>query len=409
MKKLILFITFSMFVFIGCYAQNNWKPGTIFNTSGDTIRGFIDYRDSRSNSMQCFFRKEILSQTEVFQPNDISGYRFDEGEYFISKEVTIDSSTTTVFLEFILDGIVNLYHYKEDNDIFFIERDDNLYKLQNSTEIVKVYNRDYLYEKKEYIGLLTLLMQDGQMQTDINNSQLNAKSLIKISKKYHNQVCPDDECIIYERKNEVNVSFGVHFGTSVNSFNFAERFDTNYGLSNFVGCRVKFENLFDWAEKVSFTTEFSLQRFSKYKLTPKLGRSDITYNNENYVLHTDHQYLNALSELDVDLKIIALKVPVTVNYTFSQGKLKPYLSLGVLNTFILSENKNFIYHVFYNEFGSSVPKYMIGYTGRIGSDISINEKHTIYTEISFDYSSNNQTSELLFYNKMYSLTVGYTF
>lgn len=403
MKRITFFALSLILTVLNCNAQNNWKPGYIIENAGDTIYGFIDNRDSRSNSKQCYFRKEEQEETKTFEPKDISGFRFIDGKFFISKTVPSGDSTRRMFLEFIIHGQIDIFHYKDDGDYYFIEKDGQLFRLQNTSEIQKIDGILYEHEKKEYLGILNRVLQDADMRSEIDNSTLATKSLINVAKKYQELTCSDEQCIVYEKKDKIHVGWGLHFGKAVNTFNFGDRFVTNYNITSYIGCRFKFENVLDWAENVSFTTEITFQKFSKYELR------EINYN--ELVFYNDQRYiLNEGDKLNVDLKMTVLKVPITVNYVFSHRKVRPYINIGLSNAFVLAQNKDFIFSTFYTYFNKSVPIYSIlGFVGRAGCEFGFKNGHSIYFDIDLDYTQNSKCAVLIFTNKMYSLTLGYAF
>jgi hypothetical protein len=409
MKRLLNFTLITILTVLNCYAQNDWKPGYIIENSGDTIYGFIDNRDSRSNSKRCYFLKEDLGEKKILEPKDISGFRFINGKFFVSKTIPSGDSTQRMFLEFIIHGKADIFHYKDDEDYFFIEKDGQMYRLKNTSETQKkdatTFEAEKIieHEKKEYIGVLNFLMYDAKMQSEINNCTLATKSLLKVAKKYHERVCSGEQCIVYEKKSNMHVKWGLHFGEAINNFNFGDRFVTNYNITSFLGCRLKFENVLDWAENVSFSTDITFHKFSKYELHQINYSAIVKYNNLVYTLYPG-------SKLNVDLKVIAIKVPITVNYLFSRGNVRPYVNLGISNTFILSQNKDFIYMDFNNFFKKSIPSYLLlGFVGRIGSEFILKNSHSIYCDINLDYSQNSGTGAFIFTNKMYSFSIGYAF
>jgi hypothetical protein len=409
MKRLLSFAVIIILTVIDCLSQNDWKPGYIISNSNDTVHGFIDNRDSKSNSKRCYFRKEDSGEKELFKPEDISGFRFINGKFFISKTIPVEDSKRRVFLEFVVHGKADIFHYKDDDDYYFIEKEGKLFELKNTSEIQRteatklVSEKTVEHEKKEYIGVLNFLMYDAKMQSEINNSTLDTRSLINIAKKYHERVCSGEQCIVYEKKSNMHVKWGFHFGESMNSFNFGDRFATNYGISTFAGSRIKIENAFNWEENISFSADITFHRFSKYELHQISYNSIVVYNNLEYTISPG-------SKLNVDLELTALKIPITVNYTFYRGKVRPYIGLGLSNTFILSQNKNFIYRDFYNSFKKSVPSNLIlGLVGKIGSEFIFKNTQSIYFDISMDYSQNSQTGAFLFTNKLFSITTGYAF
>lgn len=395
---------------MNCYSQNDWKPGYIIKNSGDTVFGLIDNRDSKTNSVHCYFRKDGLSETIIFGPKDIAGYRFNDGKFFISKDIPVEDSTRKIFLEFLIEGKVDVFHYQDDKSHFFIEKEGKLYELKNTTEIKEVKGTKYFIDKREYVVTMNSLMQDANIQPIIYTSKLDSKSLIKVAKKYHERVCSDEQCIIYEKKNKpIHLNFGVQLGESMNRFNFGDELLSDFSLSSSIGCRLEFENVISYTENLSIQLDVTLQQFSKYNLKDIYNFTTLSYNGQYYTI-SNEKYNEDLQNLNVDLKVVVLKLPVVVNYTFSKGKIRPYLGIGISNNFVLSQNKDFVYLTFNNEYKQSIPTYSLGILGRVGCKYALKNNHALYADLNIDYSQNLNINQFLkLTNNLYSLNIGYTF
>lgn len=406
----ILIIIFSVHI---CFGQNDWKPGYIIKLQGDTIYGFIDNRGSKSNSQQCYFRKEEVGETQILKPQDLVGYRFIDSKLFISKNIDGLEYEMPVFLEFLFSGKVNIYHLKDENDRYFIEKNADMYELKNTLKLDTIDKIEYLKEKKEYIGTLKFLFQDAMIQTEINESKFTPQSLIKISKNYHKKVCPEEKCIVYEKSlAPIHINWGLHTGLSVNTMDFGTYTTTNYGLGNLLGCRLEFENVIDWQENLNFVLDFTFQRFTNYELSQIKDRSysRILYNNTAYILTNNNIYSTEVKYLDVNINTIALKIPLTMNYIFSKSNIRPYIGAGFINMFILSQNKDFIYRLFYDEFNNSIPTYHLGLVGKVGCKYMLQNKQSIYAELNFEHTESMNINELLqLKNNLSSFIVGYAF
>jgi len=415
MRKLLSFI-FSLIIVVNCYSQNDWKSGYVIKISGDTVFGLIDNRSSQSNSNYCYFRNDKLSKTTIYEPKDIAGYRYDDGKFFISKNISSTESIKKIFLEFLLEGKINIFHYKDDQNHFFLEKDGQLYELKSTDEIRETNGTKYVLNKKEYLGVLELLMNDAGIQSSINKTRLNSQSLINIAQNYHERVCSGEKCIIYEKKiKPVHVSVGFHIGESINKFNFGDELLSNYNFSNYIGCRLEFENIISYTENLSLLLDFTFQKFSKYNFQNISVTNDfvrISYNGNDYKIFNAIRYseFDYIKHINVDLKMVALKLPVVLCYTFSKGKIRPYMGLGISNTIVLSQNKDFVYKNFYNVYKKSIPSYSIGYLGRVGCKYILKNSHTIYSDLNIDDSENLNVNQLLrLKNSLYSFTIGYTF
>jgi len=83
--------------------------------------------------------------------------------------------------------------------------------------------------------------------------------------------------------------------------------------------------------------------------------------------------------------------------------------VGISNTIVLSQNKEFIYLTLVQKYNQSIPTYSMGIVGRAGCKYALKNNHTIYTDLNIDYSQNFNTNEFLrLNNNLYSFTIGYT-
>jgi hypothetical protein len=200
-------------------AQEIYKEGCILNLKGDTIKGFLLVQKGKNASEKCLFKQTIDGESKTYNPNEIAGYRYSNSKYYISKEINIDSiNKKIVFLEFLIKGTASVYYYFDNAEHYYIEKDPN--------GLIELSEKERLYhdEKKggtfivpsKYKNKLTVVMQDCPgISEEIKNSRLNHKSLIKLTKDYHEKVCNSESCIIYERDNtSPKVKFGVLMGFS---------------------------------------------------------------------------------------------------------------------------------------------------------------------------------------------------
>lgn len=398
------------------FGQNDWAPGYIIKNQGDTLYGYIDNRDSHSNSRQCYFRTGKQSEKQVFSPADISGYRYNNGRFFISKCTENTISCEPVFLEFLIHGSVDMYHYKDVVDHYYIEKDGEIHELKNTKEIKKYNDVNYLKENKEYVGILNALLKDADILPQIQKTPFDTKSLIKIAKTYHEKTCSDEACIIYEKtKKPIHVIWGIQAGVSWNKFSFGEETESGGSPGILLGGKLEFENIIDWQENLSFEVDATLQRFTKYHLT-EVGKSyysHIIYNDIEYTL-TNNQYLNSYYEgiydLEVNIKTTTLKIPFILKYTLLKGNIKPYVGIGYINSIVLSQNQGFIYQRFYSVINKSIPLYHRGFLGRVGTSIGLQNGHSACLELNFEHTASmNINQQLRFYNNLFSLSLGYKF
>lgn len=182
------------------YGQENYKPGYVIIDIGDTIFGEIDLQNEYSLSKVCSFRKSSDEMVNDYLPTEIYSYRFTDGPYHISKKF----NSKEVFMEFLVESKLNIYNLKykyEDN--YYVEKYEADI-LHIPFEEKTVYRNDLPYHSKSktHKTLLKYYLQDApEIQSEIDNlSTISRTSLIELAEDYHNLVCEDEKCIIYEKK-----------------------------------------------------------------------------------------------------------------------------------------------------------------------------------------------------------------
>ena len=190
-------------------AQTDFRPGFIIKESGDTLYGQIDYRGDVLMSSICKFQgaDTIIN---VYSPNDIIAYRFIDSKYYVSREI----KSKKVFLEYLIKGEINIYYLRDDiGDHYYLDKEGiQLTEIPYEEGIKHVDDKNVSYKSKTHIAILNYYMQDAtDFQSRIASmGKPEHESLIKLAEDYHNEVCKDRECIIYEKKQpflKVNLEF----------------------------------------------------------------------------------------------------------------------------------------------------------------------------------------------------------
>jgi len=141
-------------------AQENYSPGYIITNTYDTIRGYIDYKTDIQNAKVCHFKTNLNDEEKSFLPGQIAGYRFtDAGRFYVTKSVKIKDSARTVFLEYLVKGIMNLYYYTEGSDA--------------STDVN--YNKYYFFENEK--GEMNSITKGPDKIIEIDNGGLKIERI----------------------------------------------------------------------------------------------------------------------------------------------------------------------------------------------------------------------------------------
>lgn len=314
-----LFTILFLLTFLGnSFGQTNFRPGYIITNGLDTIIGKIDYRSDVRNMKICSFIREGRTEPTDYEPGRIHGYRFsDDGKFYVSKYLDLEDVQDTVFVEYLLKGITDLYFYRKPlYSTYLLEKEDGeMLELRN--DMVEV-NRDgqvFMVENNRYLGMLNYAFSDcSNLYNDINNTKLSHKSLINITKKYHNSVCDDELCVIYEKDIPVlSVEILPTIGYSVSilnlkSFEFSN-INMEPGYSPYIGLWVNWK-LPQINEKWSVLTGVTIR--------------------EDYYFGHFERHPNEYSDAYYDYHLFSTNVSTSFafKYTFPRGKVVPIFFAG---------------------------------------------------------------------------------
>jgi hypothetical protein len=313
-------------------SQTSFRPGYYITWENDTVFGLIDFRGEVRNSSFCLFKQDEISEPKRFEPAEIQAYRFTDSKYYISRSITLQGQEKQVFLEFLVNGITNLYFYRDMNHYSYFIEDKNGEWLELTNAVITEH-RDGKGEinrnSNRYIGLLKATFSDSpDIQPHIDRASLAHKSLINLTKTYHDFVCTDDEeCIVYEKKlplMKVRIAPVVRSGVAFLSF--MEGINSNY----------KFNPQF--YPSAGFLLNASLPRMNE-----KLS-FEVELNVNSYNFHGSYEEQNrAIMEYyDAYIDIISLQPSLAIKYTLAAGKLKPTVSAGIFTEIFVSTEQNIV-------------------------------------------------------------------
>jgi hypothetical protein len=272
-----LFFTLTILVFsTKLFAQEGYKEGFVLLTTQDTLFGYIEDNSGYENSLRCNYKNNIDEKNTVFAPGDILGYWFNDGKYYVSKEF----EGQMYFFEYLIDGKLMVFS-KIDRDLgnhYYIEKDTLPFvELKYKSEIKsdedgiqritrsKTHNLLLSYYTGDYPGLRDAAMS---IEKPDNNS------LIRFAREYHNAVCNDYPCIIYQKRQKrvIELEFvgGIsHIFTDTASFVPGKTFPSGGVLISTMASRVS-ESIYwgtgltyyQYPEKILVSKEFLYTRFA---------------------------------------------------------------------------------------------------------------------------------------------------
>lgn len=162
MNKKLFFI--SLLAFLASqvlFSQSEFLEGYILKSEHDTLYGKIENRSYYQNSIQVNFIENNRNNVVKFSPDEIFGYRFSNGKYYISENVRINGHQKNIFLEYIVNGRLNIYIYQDKLlwNHYFVSKDSlPIEELGYREYIKRVDGRNYRVENKPFVGMLKFIL-----------------------------------------------------------------------------------------------------------------------------------------------------------------------------------------------------------------------------------------------------------
>jgi hypothetical protein len=114
--NLIAIILLTCFCWHCAYAQEI-KDGFIILPDGKYQYGDIRFDPELNPYEACFFTPSSLKEFTKYAPDKILGYGVIDGVHYATKEIEVGSARAKYFLKVEIDGLVNVYSFK-DNRFF---------------------------------------------------------------------------------------------------------------------------------------------------------------------------------------------------------------------------------------------------------------------------------------------------
>jgi len=381
-SKIIILTLFFVSYFNSLFAQSDFKPGFIITNSNDTIRGFIDYQKNSINAKECVFKKTEDAAETTYTPRDIKSYRIENSKYYVSKTVKGER----IFLEFLLNGVVDLYYYKaHGKEFFFLEKDTSLIELTNDTRIIYTDAKGrvnstggfkYEVQSNKYKGDLNYAFRDDPKITKkINTTFLSDRSLIKLVRSYHNDVCKDYACIEYSKSTKSTILIGPKITLIEATMQMKSSSDRARDTQLSYGVQIQYHPAY---------------LFYRWNIITGLEYGKNSFNGDFYG--------NIFDQPDgktyhIKLNYNAFRIPLIFQYSFPMKRIQPLFYFGVNGVILTNPNYSIISRVFtpnpptyglpYSE-RSDLRRFQLGLTGGIGVMKNIKEKLTLNIKAGYE-------------------------
>lgn len=218
------------------FSQNNYLPAYIINNKGDSISGFIDYREWNTNPNKISFKTNKQEKALVYKPMDIQKFAVADDHYVSATVLTEVSSVSTntlkedpklklvektVFLQILIDGQKNLYFYKDQigHDNFYFKEGSKFELLIYKKYIKTRDNKNVIAENNKFRGQLSVYLGDcDKISTYVGKTKYNEFSLKELYNHYF--TCMNSDINFKKEEDNDWMSFGIIAAVSQTTVDF---------------------------------------------------------------------------------------------------------------------------------------------------------------------------------------------
>ncbi len=329
------------------------------------------------------FRKLARSEIKEFYPADVKRFRFTNSKYFVSKEVIVNGDKVALFLEFLIDGTVDLYSF--DNGIsprFFIQKNDGeTQELMIKKQRIRKEESSMSVEKFDYMSTLKSIMADSpRFFPAIDKTAFETQSLIMLVKRYNNYVSSSGSVFYEQQPPDVKITFGplVSYNSSTLDFNHSAIFEA-----------IDFQN--SGYPSIGALMDISLPKSNRtfsFQTSVSLGQSKFYGTGINPIKPSIFE--------EVYYKTLNLKGKLGLKYTYPKGMVRPTLLIsGNIIYFLNREGRRVEDNkdnstIYINEsYENIMAKSVYGYDIEVGIDFHFSKTMVPFISAGYSRSSGN--------------------
>jgi hypothetical protein len=349
MKTLIMFVILSFMTNSITLAQDDLKEVTLYTTTGDSIQGFISYKNKFKTFKRIAIKNKTSGLTKVYTPVSIGSFtiQLDDRKIFfkslitqadyssdilekLSKSPKLKLTTDTIFAQVLLLGARNLYHYIDDKAFkshYLIETESgyavdliNKSYYADASQMIIAYNKEYLNQLRSLLSGSPAISQQR-----ITKTSFNKNAIMKIVNDY-NIAISTSTTPLYEFQEEKFVyKFGVTGGVNITSIVFksgSTRSD-----------RLKFSSSVSGNLGITFNVTFPNTRKQLSLYNELLYTSyKCNFSGSFYEYYTNPLCYGILNSASIEASYI--KLVTALRYQWTKRSL-PYVQFGIVNGYAI--------------------------------------------------------------------------
>ncbi|KQS30898.1 hypothetical protein [Dyadobacter sp. Leaf189] len=338
-------ITLFVFLFVSFHyskAQKSFEPGYLLVSAGDTLKGYIDYKNWSKNPETISFRNTADGAAKTYGLSDLEGF-YVHGESYIKAEVDVNTSPssidelsysplpklekTTAFLLTLNSGPKGLYYLKgkDDKVQLYVSDKPGAYELLVEHRYLANNASRQVVTVNQYREQLKKFFSDCEAVMAGNKKVFYSSKMIgQVFDRYYAQCASTKPAVSYKSPASVT-QFGIIAGLTGSKLSFEGVYDPRLVHGNFPVSRNATGGLFfnllvpRLKQRISVYNELA---FVSYKTS---SVDETRYSGDSYNRWTSTMGYNYIKLINM------------VRYYIPAGGLKLFLNAGISNAAAISE------------------------------------------------------------------------
>jgi len=347
---LLAILTLCSALTLPIYGQKNFDRGYVINLQGDTLNGYINYKDWTAAPKQIVFRESLSGADIVYTALSIRSFLVDE-KFYAGAIVQADRTPVriselsyspeynfvadTVFLEGLMVGEKSLFYYRDKDglDHFYIQKDGDyillLFKKYLKDSPAQNINRAVVTDNAYISQLINYLDQCPDFHARITKTNYTLNSMADLFKGYYD--CRSLDAVHKIQKEKIKVKFGLLAGVSNTKLSFSS--DVN--------------SSFDYLVKANYPSSYSFTGGISLDLILPRNKGKWSINNDLlYSSYTvsgnweEYRSPESYTKSETSFAFSYIKLMSMLRYRFNIDKVPLYVNAGMSNG-LGNEKKNY--------------------------------------------------------------------
>ncbi|WP_018476529.1 outer membrane beta-barrel protein [Pontibacter roseus] len=307
-----------------------FRPGFVVRTEGDTLHGFVKYREGQSKHSSCLFKTDNEADAMEYSANAIAAYGIAGDAPYVSREVRdTTGAAEKKFVESLVLGRLSLYQHlralylqKDGGELKLLQITTDDTGVPSSTGDIKTVTTS-----TQHLILMNSLTYDCPVPEQLMlklQKKLNAPDVIAVVRAYNNCAEPENNVTFKEDKPWLSIGKGITIGVSSTSLKFMHT--PELSAASFTSS----QNLVVGA----------LFNFSSPKKSERLSvQFEPLFSTEKHTGHAVKENFSYTRTSSHTVEVKRLLLPILVQYNmFTTKTLSPYFGAGLSSGYGLSSS-----------------------------------------------------------------------